>query len=72
MLDGVDWRWEGPSGETTAFFMTPIYSMGDKRILESEDYNFCRIAREAGIDIWMDPSVRLIHWGQFGYGLHDT
>lgn len=70
MLGGVDYRWDGPERETTAFFMTPIVELEGKRILESEDYNFCRMAREAGLDIWMDPSVRLIHWGTWGYGLH--
>jgi hypothetical protein len=47
-----------------ALFMTPIHNDG----LESEDYHFCRIAREAGFKITMDPSVRLKHWGQFAYG----
>lgn len=33
-----------------------------------EDYNFCRLCKDAGFDIWMDPTVRLTHWGQIGYG----
>jgi hypothetical protein len=59
----------------------PIYRSRDDRTVselyitgehdnyyESEDYHFCRKAREAGFDIMMDPSVKLKHWGQFAYG----
>lgn len=57
--------YEGPEGKRVpALFMTPIFN----DILESEDYYFCRIAREAGLKIWLDPSIRLIHWGQRGFG----
>ncbi len=56
--------WEGANGRVPALFMTPIYNDG----LESEDYHFCRIAREAGFKIIMDPSVRLKHWGSYAYG----
>ena len=47
-----------------AFFQTPIHN----GILESEDYHFCRIAREAGFKVMMDPSIRLKHWGSYPYG----
>lgn len=57
-------KWEGANGPVPALFMTPIHNGG----LESEDYNFCRLAREAGYKIIMDPSVRLGHWGQYRYG----
>lgn len=53
----------GSHGRTPAIYMTPIHNDG----LESEDYHFCRLAREAGYKIIMDPSVRLKHWGQFAY-----
>ena len=56
--------WEGANGPVPALFMTPIHN----GCLESEDYHFCRIAREAGFKIVMDPSVRLGHWGQARYG----
>lgn len=56
--------WEGVNGPVPALFMTPIHD----GILESEDYHFCRIAREAGFKIMMDPSIRLGHWGPFRYG----
>lgn len=56
--------YNGQHGPSPAIFMTPIHNGG----LESEDYHFCRIARESGFKVVMDPSVRLVHWGQFGYG----
>jgi len=56
--------YEGPNGRVPALYMTPIHNDG----FESEDYHFCRKAREAGFKIVMDPSVRLKHWGQFAYG----
>lgn len=57
--------WEGAKGNRVpALFMTPIHNDG----LESEDYHFCRIAREAGFKIIMDPKVRLKHWGPYAYG----
>lgn len=56
--------WIGANGQVPALFMTPIHN----GVLESEDYHFCRIAREAGYKIMMDPSIRLKHWGQYAYG----
>jgi hypothetical protein len=56
--------YEGPDGRVHAFYMTPLHDDG----LESEDYHFCRLAREAGYKIMMDPKVRLGHVGQFTYG----
>lgn len=56
--------YDGPHGRVPALFMTPIHNDG----LESEDYNFCRRARESGLTITMDPAVRLLHWGQYAYG----
>lgn len=54
----------GPHGRVPAIFMTPVHNDG----LESEDYHFSRMAREAGLKITMDPTVRLKHWGQYAYG----
>lgn len=56
--------WQGAHGPVPALFMTPIHDGG----LESEDYHFCRIAREAGFKVMMDPAVRLKHWGQYAFG----
>ena len=56
---------EGKGGlPVPALFMTPIHN----GILESEDYFFCRQAREAGFKIIADPSIKLRHWGQAAFG----
>lgn len=55
---------EGANGPAPALYQTPIHN----GILESEDYFFCRLARENGFKIIMDPRVRLKHWGQYAYG----
>lgn len=55
--------YEGPDGRVSAVFMTPVHDDG----FESEDYHFCRKAREAGFKVVMDPSIRLGHIGQFRY-----
>ena len=63
-LTEIHGTWEGANGPVPAIFMTPIHNGG----LESEDYHFCRIAREAGFKVVMDPSVRLKHWGSYAFG----
>jgi hypothetical protein len=57
--------YEGPNGRVPALYMTPIHNDG----FESEDYHFCRRAREEGFKIIGDPSIKLKHWGQAAYGL---
>lgn len=64
LLEGAASSYKGPQGRTPALYMTPIHNDG----LESEDYHFCRVAREAGMKVIMDPSIRLGHIGQFRYG----
>jgi hypothetical protein len=56
--------YEGPNGRVPAIYMTPVHNDS----FESEDYHFCRRAREAGFKIIGDPSIKLGHWGQFRYG----
>lgn len=56
--------YEGPNGRVPALYMTPIWNDG----FESEDYHFCRKARDSGFKVMMDPSVRLGHIGQYRYG----
>lgn len=56
--------YEGPNGRVPALYMTPVHNDG----FESEDYHFCRIAREAGFKVMADPSIRLGHWGGHRYG----
>lgn len=64
MADSMAPHYTGPAGQVPALYMCPIFNDG----LESEDFHFSRIAREAGYPVIMDPSVRLVHWGQYGYG----
>lgn len=56
--------YDGPHGEVPALFNTPIID----RHFDSEDYSFCRKWRAIGGKIMLEPSVRLIHWGQYAYG----
>lgn len=56
--------YEGPNGRVPALYMTPIHDDG----LESEDYHFCRKAREVGFQILGDPTIKLGHWGLARYG----
>ncbi len=57
--------YEGPDGgRVHELYKTHIWN----DIYESEDYYFCRKAREAGFKVIMDPSVRLGHIGQYRYG----
>lgn len=58
--------YEGNKGIVPALYMTPIFN----GCLESEDYHFCRKAREAGFKIIGDPSIKLGHWGLARYGAH--
>ncbi len=65
MLDHFAPDWEGAGGRRVpALFMTPIHNDG----LESEDFHFSRIAREAGFKVIADPSIKLGHWGLTRYG----
>lgn len=63
-LTEIHGTYQGQNGRVPAIYMTPIHDDG----LESEDYHFSRIAREAGFRVVMDPSIRLKHWGQYAYG----
>lgn len=57
--------YEGPNRmRCYGLFMSPVKD----DMLESEDYNFCRRARESGFKIIMNPNVRLGHVGQYVYG----
>lgn len=46
------------------WFHVGIHPNGD---LEGHDYRFCRIAREAGFDIWCDLNIPIKHIGDFLY-----
>ena len=44
---------------------------GDGHILLSEDWAFCQRAKDAGFPIWLDPSIRLAHHGDYAFTLED-
>lgn len=67
MLGALQFDFEEDEGRLPALFTAHIYNDG----LESEDYHFCRIAREAGLKVMMHPRVRLKHWGQYAFGDFD-
>jgi len=46
------------------YFATSIDSTSGNRLL-SEDYHFCKIAREAGFKIWAAPWAQLSHTGSY-------
>ena len=54
------------NGETiNEFFATSIED--DTRILLSEDYYFCKKAREHGMKVWAAPWVQLAHIGTYAF-----
>jgi len=54
---------EGHVGECYAFFDTEIVD----GVYMSEDFNFCRLWRNMGGEIILDPSIKLGHHGQHCY-----
>ena len=46
------------------FFATSVTDDGDSRLL-SEDYHFCKIARQAGFKVWAAPWAELTHTGTY-------
>lgn len=48
----------------------PGYALFNTEIYEGEfwgeDFVFCRLAREAGLDIWVDPMIQFDHAGNIG------
>lgn len=54
-------------------FYQPFYVKNDlgKWIYLSEDYALCQRARDAGFGCWLNPAVRLQHWGVAPFRLED-
>lgn len=54
------------------FYLPFIYDDPDGgHVLLSEDYAFCERARQEGFEVWLDPTVRLGHIGDYMYRLED-
>lgn len=59
---------QNDTGETKGFF--DLYpSKVIEKVLESEDWGFCRLAREAGYPIFLDTRVTLSHIGNWTFKL---
>ena len=54
-------------GECMRWFHSDVIDDGNGPFYCSEDYWFCREARKSGFKILMDTSVKLTHWGTYGY-----
>jgi hypothetical protein len=52
-----------PGGKRKRFFSFEM----DGDVELPEDYNFCKMAREKGFKVMMNPAVKLIHYGIKGY-----
>jgi hypothetical protein len=61
--DAPEYQAHGGS-RVRAIYQTPVH----EGVFDSEDFHFCRIAKKAGFEILLEPSVRLKHWGQSAYG----
>jgi hypothetical protein len=53
-----------PGGEKIADFFPMMRVDGGYR---GEDYGFCDLCRQAGIKLWMDCAIQVIHHGNYGY-----
>jgi hypothetical protein len=50
----------------------PYFSYGTVGTeFEGEDIGFCRRARKAGLEVWCDPTIPLLHMGEMPYGMID-
>lgn len=58
---------EGKVGKCWAFFDTGLVDDGAGLWYCSEDYWFCRMARQSGFEIILEPSIRLGHVGRRVY-----
>ena len=48
-------------------FQTGVVEQRGKKIYLSEDYYFCHLARECGIELWADTTATLVHIGRCNY-----
>ncbi len=59
--DGGEDRWD--------LFPTLPHQLGSARILLSEDYAFCQLAAEAGVESWYNANLGAAHIGSYTYGV---
>ena len=63
-LDGRDWSIE-PEAQPWWYDFFPSRNEGG--FLHAEDLGFCRRYRAIGGQIWIDPTIQLVHYGLFGF-----
>jgi hypothetical protein len=52
----------------TAEWYHKFFAITDISEIEAgEDFSFCNLWHDAGGSVWIDPSIRLVHWGRYGY-----
>ena len=57
---------------TVPWFQPAVRPDGAGEWYMAEDYAFCDRARRTGFEIWADTSIRLWHYGTYGYGWEDA
>lgn len=49
------------------FFRSGVVNNGGMGVWYGEDTNFCRLARECGLKIFLDPMINFVHVGRYAY-----
>lgn len=63
----------GGDSALTPYFLPMIRQMNDGRgWYLGEDYAFCERARRAGFDVRVDTTIRLRHFGRYGFSWEDA
>ena len=57
---------------TVPWFQPAVIPSGAGDWYLAEDYAFCDRAKRAGFRVWADTSLRLWHYGSYGYGWEDA
>lgn len=66
------WRVNGQDSSFWPFYMPYCIDWPDDGFLYlSEDWAFCERAKSHGYPLWLDPSIRLGHVGEYRYTLED-
>ena len=54
-------------GDITDYYHKFFAITDISEIEAGEDFSFCNLWRDAGGEVWIDPSIRLVHWGRHGF-----
>jgi len=57
----------GVDGKKSPWFSFGRDSQGN--LVMGEDAWFSNVARDAGYDTWLDPTIQMYHLGEYGYGM---